>query len=131
MRLQFVGKEGVYHNHLVRDRQLAEMLKERAYTAGQRGGQLFSTSAAKALAYARTLDGGRFTPKDFRTMRANALAIQEIGRAPTPTTAKEYKRAIKAVAEKVSAVLGNRPAQALESYIDPTVFSGWRAQAHA
>lgn len=37
----------------------------------------------------------------------------------------EYKSLVKRVAEKVSNVLGNRPIQALESYINPVVFASW------
>jgi DNA topoisomerase I len=127
VRLQFVGKEGVYHDHLIRNPDLAQMLLARKATAGSRGGKLFATDYDRVAKYAKSLDTGRFTPKDFRTIRANQLAIAEIGKAADPpANEKEYKARVKAVAERVSGVLGNRPAQALESYIDPAVFSAWK-----
>ena len=131
VRLHFVGKEGVEHNHLIKDPELAKELVRRKRTAGERGGKLFGVDYDKVSAYAKTLDTGRFTPKDWRTIRANALAIGHINSIPPPKSVKEYKAAVKAVAERVSSVLGNRPAQALKSYIDPAVFSAWRANANA
>jgi DNA topoisomerase I len=132
VRLQFVGKEGVYHDHLIRDPELAKMLLARKATAGDRGGRLFDTDYDRVAKYARSLDTGRFTPKDFRTIRANQLAVALIAKEPDPpATNKEYRERVKAVAERVSHVLGNRPAQALESYIDPTVFSVWRVAQSA
>lgn len=124
VRLQFVGKEGVYHDHLIRNSALAKMLLGRKKDAGD-DGRLFKTDYEKVAAYARTLDSGRFTPKDFRTLKATSLATEAIRGMPRPKTEKERKAAIKTVAERVSNVLGNRPQQALESYISPTVFSVW------
>lgn len=130
VRLQFVGKEGVHHDHLIRNPELATMLVERKKSADQRNGRLFDTNYNEVAKYAKSLDSGRFTPKDFRTIRANELAVAEIAKnSVPPKTEKEYKARVKAVAEKVSSVLGNRPAQALESYIDPAVFSVWKVAA--
>jgi DNA topoisomerase-1 len=127
VRLQFIGKEGVYHDHLIRNPALAKMLTDRAKAAGPNG-RLFDTDYASVAKYTKEkLDGGAFTPKDFRTMKATQLAIDAVNAALKPTTEKEYKAAVKEVAEKVSGVLGNRPKQALESYIAPEVFSGWRS----
>lgn len=127
VRLQFIGKEGVAHDHLIRNPELAEMLIDRKRTAGERGGKLFDTDEKRLNKYISTLDGGSFTAKDFRTLKATRLAtgaIREIGECCA--TAKEYKAKVKEVAQRVSHVLGNKPAQALESYIDPTVFSVWK-----
>jgi DNA topoisomerase IB len=126
VRLQFMGKESVWHDHLVRDPKLADMLLQRKKSAGD-DGKLFGVSDAQASAYAKTLDHGGFSPKDWRTARATRLAIEEINRMEPPKSEKDYKAAAMSVAKKVSGVLGNEPAQALSSYISPTVFSGWRA----
>lgn len=127
VRLQFIGKEGVAHDHLIRNPELAKMLVDRAKKSGK-DGKLFETDYNKVSAYTKNkLDGGKFTPKDFRTMKATQLAIDAVNSATPPKTEKEYKAAVKEVAVKVSSVLGNRPQQALESYIAPECFSGWRA----
>lgn len=127
VRLQFIGKEGVYHDHLIKDPALGEMLLKRKADAGP-GGRLFNTTASKLNQYISKLDGGLFTAKDFRTKRANLLAVDKIKQLGIDCckTAKDYKAKVKEVAEKVSHVLGNRASQALESYINPSVFSVWR-----
>jgi DNA topoisomerase IB len=125
VRLQFVGKEGVWHDHLVRDPELAKMLVART----KRNGKLFDTDYAKVTKYVKGLDGGHFSPKDLRTKRANLLAlaaVQSVGRAKPFNDEKAYKAAVMEVAKKVSGVLGNRPPQALESYINPMVFAAWK-----
>ena len=126
VRLQFVGKEGVAHDHLVRNRELAAMLLERKKKVGDNG-QLFNVNNKKVRAYVGTLDGGGFLSKDLRTNQANQIAMREIRRTRAPKTRREYQRAVKAVAERVSHVLGNQPEQALESYISPELFAVWRA----
>lgn len=127
VRLHFIGKEGVEHNHVIHNPELAAMLVARKQSADRRGGKLFATDETKVRDYVAQLDGGGFLSKDLRTVRANMIAIREIHATAPPATEKEYKAAVKAVAERVSHVLGNRPAQALESYINPAVFSSWRA----
>lgn len=131
VRLQFMGKEGVWHDHLIRNPKLAAMLKERKKAAGENG-SLFGTDYAAVTKYAKTkLDSGRFTPKDFRTMKATSMALKAIEEMLPPKDEKEYKTAAMEVAKQVSSVLGNEPAQALESYIAPEVFAGWRANLNA
>lgn len=128
VRLQFMGKESVWHDHLIRDPKLAEMLLERKRQATERGGKLFQTDADKLRNYVGTLDGGKFRSKDMRTMLANRLAIKEIsGNPDCCRDEKDYKAAVKSVAEKVSGVLGNDPAMALKAYIDPAVWVQWKA----
>jgi DNA topoisomerase I len=80
--------------------------------------------------YIRAASGGDFTAKDFRTWNATVLAAVALavsGAAATSKTAS--KRAIKNAIEEVAYYLGNTPAIARSSYIDPRVFdrylSGW------
>ena len=122
--LDFIGKEGVHHNHRIRNHELARMLVDRKKTAGERGGRLFATSDAKLRAYTATLDGGKFTPKDFRTVKATTMAIEELKKVKDkPKTDKDFKAKVKEIATVVSSVLGNKPAQAIESYIAPEVWA--------
>lgn len=127
VRLHFIGKEGIEHNHVIRNPDLAKMLVDRKQTAGERGGRLFDTTDDKLRSFTGTLGGGGFTPKDFRTMKATLLAADELKKnADCCKDKKEYKAAVKQVATAVSHVLGNRPQQAIESYINPTVWTAWQ-----
>lgn len=122
--VEFMGKESVWHSHRIRDEALGAMLMARKRAAGDRG-LLFATNAAKVGKYARTLDGGKFTPKDFRTQLATGMAAEAIAGMPMPANEKARKAAIKDVGARVSHVLGNEPSQALSTYIAPEVFSVW------
>jgi DNA topoisomerase IB len=74
--------------------------------------------------------GEEFSAKDFRTWNATVLAAVSLatdGRAAGSKTAR--KRGINRSARAVAELLGNTPAVARRSYIDPRVFdrylSGW------
>lgn len=125
--LQFVGKKGVALTLPVEDPGTAAMIKERAKSAGPSGRLFPGISQKSLLSYSGSLDGGKFTPKDFRTHLGTKLAQQQVTGEP-PKTKKEYVKRVKAIAKTVAAKLGNTPAVALSSYISPVVFSGWLAQ---
>jgi len=128
VRLQFIGKEGVAHDHLVRDKELADMLLSRKNAAASENAPIFNTDDKKVRRFTKTLDGGGFTPKDFRTSLATRMADEEVKNDPRPSAnLKEHKQRINVVATKVSRLLGNKPAQALESYIHLDVFTPWKS----
>ncbi len=124
--LRFVGKESVYHNHEIKDPDLAKMLLERKKASGE-DGQLFDTDEGNLSRYVRKLDGGKFTPKDLRTIRGTKYAIEVVQTMEPPTNEKEYKAKVKEVGEIVCKLLGNDFAMALKAYIDPSIFSAWQS----
>lgn len=126
VRLQFTGKKGVSLDIPVRDPALSRMLIERARTAGPEGRIFPATNHAALLAHTHSLDGGSFKTKDFRTLLGTRTALDEIARAEAPHSESAYRKAVMAVAKKVSGVLGNTPTVALQSYINPAVFAQWR-----
>jgi DNA topoisomerase IB/GNAT superfamily N-acetyltransferase len=127
VRLQFVGKEGIVHDHLIKNDKLGIMLLERKAAATSPESRIFATSDAKVRDFTATLDGGKFSPKDFRTSAGTRTAAELVKADPQPPrTEKEFKAKINEVATKVSRLLGNKPAQALESYIHPDVFTPWK-----
>jgi DNA topoisomerase-1 len=80
--------------------------------------------------YLKDLIGDQFTAKDFRTWNATVLTAVSLaadGHAARTKTAR--KRAMDGAVRGVAEVLGNTPAVARRSYIDPRVFdryqSGW------
>lgn len=126
VRLDFIGKEGVHLQIPVEDPEIAKMLIQRAAASGP-DGKLFGVSDNGLRDWTKSnVDSGRFTPKDFRTLRGTSSAIIEVNANPErAATLKEYKAKVMAVAKKVSALLGNTPAMALKAYIDPNVFAAW------
>ena len=125
VRLQFVGKKGVDLDLPVTDKRIASDLLSRAKASGGEGKLFPNTDASHLLQYTHSI-GGQVKTKDFRTLLANQVARTEIQKMPAPTTAKGYKAAVKDVATYVSQKLGNTPAVALKSYINPEAFSGWK-----
>ena len=129
--LRFTGKKGVDINLPVSDQKIAGMLRDRAAAAGP-DGQLFPhVSGTSLLEYTHQFDGGGFKTKDFRTLLGTREAAIKLGSMRAPSTQKEYVKAVRAVAEHVSARLGNTPTVALTSYIHPAVFAPWRARLAA
>jgi DNA topoisomerase IB len=111
----------------VHDKATSEMLLKRSKEAGP-DGKLFHTDADSLRGYSKTKDGGGFKTKDHRTALGTEVAIQAIKEHPTQEfkSMKEYKAAVKTIATRVANTLGNTPTVALSSYIDPTVFAGWK-----
>ena len=77
--------------------------------------------AADINDYVRERTGGEFSAKDFRTLHGTvtaAIALAKAGPRPTPTA---RKRVVAQVMRDVAEVLGNTPAVARSSYVDPRV----------
>ena len=78
--------------------------------------------------YIKEITGGDFSAKDFRTWNGTVLAAVALavsGRAARSRTAR--KRAVTRAAQEVAHYLGNTPAVARASYIDPRVFDRYQA----
>ncbi len=80
--------------------------------------------------YVKDVTSEDFSAKDFRTWNATVLAAVAIaGGDHEPASKTAYKRATAAAVKTVAVYLGNTPAVARASYIDPRVFdrfrSGW------
>ncbi len=90
-----------------------------AYRAGS---SWHDVTAADINDYLREISGGDYTAKDFRTWHATVLAAVGLAvseRAPDSESAR--KRAVARVVQEVADYLGNTPAVARASYIDPRV----------
>lgn len=69
----------------------------------------------------KELVGDDYTVKDLRTWNATVQAALALADAPAPTTKRAAKATVKEMLEKVSDHLGNTPAVARRSYVDPRV----------
>src|SRR3954463_315204 len=93
-----------------------------AYRDGRRWRDLKS---ADINVYVKEVTGGGFSAKDFRTWSATVLAAVALavsGQAAAKGSAHARKRAINRAVKEVAHYLGNTPAVARSSYIDPRVF---------
>ncbi len=130
LRFVFTGKSGVDHDVLIEDPEVIaalEPLRRRrgsdpkllAYREGRRWRTL---TAGDVNVYLDELFVGDFTAKDFRTWHATVLAALALAEtAEGGMTAASRKRAVRQAVVEVAAYLGNTPAIARASYIDPRV----------
>jgi DNA topoisomerase-1 len=107
---------------------VAELKKRRggspellAYREGRRWRDLKS---ADINSYVKDVTGGDFSAKDFRTWNATVLAARALAVSGEVAGASKAarKRAVNRAVKEVARYLGNTPAVARSSYIDPRVF---------
>lgn len=121
--LNFVGKKGVQIEKTLRDPDFARFLRGRNASADER---LFATNDAKVRDYLKRA-GGRdeFKVKDFRTWHGTTKALELIStglKTGAPSNQRERQKLISQVKAGVARHLGNTPAVAFASYIDPAVW---------
>ncbi len=132
-RLDFPGKSGKRQNLEIDDADLAVALELLA--AGRPASPLFSYTRGRRRVpltprdvnvYVRTMTGGTFTAKDFRTLRGTILAADALARIGAVDTKTDRKRAEVLAVKAAAEALGNTPTVARNSYIDPRVFQRYR-----
>jgi len=134
----YLGKGGILRVQAVQDQLAGDVVRalKRRRSAGEhllayREGRRWHTVRSEQISdYLKAQIGDVYSAKDFRTWNATVLAAVSLaadGRAAVSKRAR--KRAMDGAVRGVSQVLGNTPAVARRSYIDPRVFdryqSGW------
>lgn len=74
----------------------------------------------------REVVGDEYTIKDLRTWHGTVLAAEAFAHSPEPTSKTARKRAESTVMKAVAAELGNTPAVARSSYVDPRVVQAYQ-----
>ena len=123
----YQGKGGVHHTVTLTDQLLAKAVAglKRARSGGDRllvyrvGRQCRDVRAEDINERFRELVGDEFSAKDLRTWNATVLAAAILGGEPSPTSRRARSRAITQMYREVSEHLGNTPAVARKSYVDP------------
>jgi DNA topoisomerase-1 len=86
------------------------------------GGRWKDVTSAEINAYIKEQVGGEVSAKDFRTWHGTVIAAVALAQANVDaTTQTARKKAVVAAMREVSAYLGNTPAVARSSYVDPRV----------
>lgn len=134
LTFRFAGKSGVEHTVTIEDPLVVAAI--RAMRARRGSPRLFSYRAAGGWAdltsghvngYLADLFGGEFTAKDFRTWHATVLAARSLAAAGPAATVAARKRAVRAAVLEVAGYLGNTPAIARASYVDPRVIDRYES----
>jgi DNA topoisomerase-1 len=138
VRFDYPAKSGVRRVHQVSDDASREVVAELRRRRGgpeellafKQGGRWLPLRSDDINDYIKERLGDDFSAKDFRTWNATVLAAVNLAAKDAQAPSKTgRKRAINASVRDVAEVLGNTPAVARRSYIDPRVFdrylSGW------
>jgi DNA topoisomerase IB len=84
------------------------------------GGQWRDVTSADINAYIKEVVGGEVSAKDFRTWHGTVIAAVALARAnETARSTTARKRAVSGAMKQVASYLGNTPAVARKSYVDP------------
>ena len=139
-RFRFRGKAGQEHDIVLDDARLVRLVRHCQQLPGQAlfqyqddDGNVVPVDSGAVNDYMREATGAGFTAKDFRTWGGTLAAFQRFARTTLPYKADGTpagERALaglqNAVIKEVAHALGNTPAVCRKSYIDPSVFAGWR-----
>ncbi|HZX67716.1 MAG TPA: hypothetical protein VFE70_02475, partial [Candidatus Elarobacter sp.] len=129
VRFHFRGKSGKVHEVEIRDKRIARIVKRSQDLPGQ---QLFEYLDDEGTArpihsedvneYLKTISGGDFTAKDFRTWEATVMCSLELAaQQAQDANQSERKKLVTEAIVKVAEHLGNTPAVCKKSYVFPGV----------
>ncbi|HTN24938.1 MAG TPA: DNA topoisomerase IB [Solirubrobacteraceae bacterium] len=136
VRFDYVAKESKRRLQAITDPEVAAIVRTLKRRRGggeellayKRDGRWCDVRSADINAYLKAATGIDVSAKDFRTWGATVLAAVGVAVIePGELTRSGRKRAIMRAVKEVAFYLGNTPAVARNSYIDPRVFDRFRA----
>ena len=133
---EYLAKGSQQHEQAVAEEQVCAVVRSLLRRRGggnqllayRSGARWHDVTAADINDYLREVSDGDYTAKDFRTWHATVLAA--VGLAVSESAAgteTARRRAIVRVVREVADYLGNTPAVARASYIDPRVIEHYEA----
>jgi len=132
--LSFPAKSGQAWQSDIIDSDLAAVVRSlkrrgpRARLLGYRADELWHPISAEEINdYVREQTGGEFTAKDFRTLRGTVAAAVSLAKYGHERTKTARARALAQAMRDAAEVLGNTPAIAKSSYVDPRVVDHYNA----
>ena len=132
VRFRFRAKGGIPQELDVTDAGLAEFVRRsrdrspasRLY-AWSSGRRMLALAPSDVNDDIRERTGGAFTAKDFRTLRGTVVAADRLAEIGPLDTARARASAVREAIVHASEVLGNTPAIAKASYVDPRVIAAY------
>jgi DNA topoisomerase I len=128
----FIGKSGQPHLKKVTDKRLAKIIKKLDELPGYEifkyvgeDGEVYHLDSEDVNEYIKDVMGDEFTAKDFRTWGGTLLASIELSESERSHSVSERKKAVTECVKLVAQKLGNTPAIARASYIDPRVIKAY------
>lgn len=133
LEFRFVAKSGLEHYLCLSDEDVLSPLGTLRRRRGggpdllayRNGAGWSDVTSAQINEYLKELLGPGASAKDFRTWRGTVLAAATLARSEETATARQRQAAVRAAVTRVSEELGNTPAVARASYIDPNVIDAF------
>ena len=126
----YIAKGGIERAQRLLDQDLARSVRSllnrrdpaEELLAWREGGVWHDVRSSDVNDYVREVTGGDFSAKDFRTWNATVLMAQALAVSQeAPESESARRRAIARAVGEVAGYLGNTPAVARRSYIDPRI----------
>ncbi|WP_243064549.1 DNA topoisomerase IB [Humibacter sp. RRB41] len=108
-------------------REIVDQRGPSARAVAWRDSKWHAVTTAEVNDYVHRRTGTEATAKDFRTLRGTTTAAEFLARAGTPATSKDAESTIRSAIKACADLLGNTPAVARTSYIDPRIFDLYRS----
>ncbi|OJF10048.1 DNA topoisomerase IB [Couchioplanes caeruleus] len=133
--LEFTGKSGREHAHPVRDGEVCQVLRdlrrrrrgeERLFAYWDPSARRWREIRAEDVNdYLREISGEEMTAKVFRTWHGTVKAAGELAEVGPKESDTARKKAVSHAMEEAAGLLGNTPAVARSSYVDPKVIEAY------
>jgi DNA topoisomerase-1 len=128
----FVGKSGQQHVKQITDSQIARIIKQledlpgyEVFSYKGEDGSVYDIDTKDVNEYIKQHMGEEFSAKDFRTWGGTLLAATELLACEYYDNEKERQTTVTRIVKNVAKRLGNTPAIARSSYIDPRVITAY------
>lgn len=121
--INFVGKKQVDNSFIITNGLVSQV---KTLVSNNESNTLLGITAYELTKFIRKYVGKQFTPKDFRTLRANIeawKAFKLVQALPAVQYKKDFNAEIKSIAVHVSECLNNTPGVCKKSYIDDMLFT--------
>jgi DNA topoisomerase-1 len=128
----FIGKSGKEHIKQITDKQLARIVRQLDEMPGYEifryqdtKGKMHDIHSKDVNEYIKQYMGEEFSAKDFRTWGGTLLATIELLASEYHQDKKQRQKLVSSIVKNVAKRLGNTPAIARSSYIDPRVIAAY------
>lgn len=128
MKFRFKGKKGVYHDISLKSKKLARIVQACKDIPGKELFQYYddegrhkSVDSGMVNQYIRTISGGNFTAKDFRTWAGTLHALKALVELGTTDKEGVLKKNILTMYDRVAKALNNTRAVCRKYYVHPVL----------
>lgn len=134
IKFSFKGKSGVYHQVQIKNKRVANILKQCQDLPGQKlleyideNGKHCEICSDDVNNYLKSISGQEITAKEYRTWGGTTIAAQVLDQAGLTENQTQQKKIITATVKEVSQYLRNKPSTCKKYYIHPTILNSYQA----